>query len=150
MWTGRNSEAVLQASFQPWQDSVILYSGKTVRIFALLTWPVTVVWKHQLFHKRGKTSPLVWCSQFLWINLIWEKGGISCSPHPRSCPQGKIVFPLKKKNHISLGEDHELIMRAAYKNEFFLKGFTRYLDLLWRQPAIWLAHQTQPAFVETR
>lgn len=55
-----------------------------------------------------------------------------------------------KKNHISLGEDHELIMRAAYKNEFLLKGFTMYLDLLWRQPAIWLAHQTQPAFVETR
>lgn len=64
-------------------------------------------------------------------------GVISCSPHPRSRPRGKIVFLLgKKNNHIYLGLDCELIMRAAYKTEFLLKGFTMYLGLLWRHPAI--------------
>lgn len=48
-----------------------------------------------------------------------------------------------------MGEDCELIMRAPYKHELLLKGFTMYLGLPWRPPVIWFSFKTQPAFVQT-
>lgn len=140
MWMRWNSDAELQASFQPLKDSVTVYSSEAMRAFVLLNPTVTEVWKQQLFHKRVKTSPQFSIASSYGSALFGEReftwGPLAILLIPGHVLKVKSSF-LWKRNCISLGKDHELIMRAAYKNEFMFKSFPVYLSLCWRHSAIW-------------